>query len=467
MQLTKQCCVILAAGEGKRMHAPGSKVLCEVAFKPLLQWVIDAARGAGIADICVVTSNSDVQKAAEGCEIAIQQERLGTGHAVMCAREFFQNREENILILYGDAPFIDRDTIEKSFEEHLNSGSDVTVVSAVTAQPRGYGRIVRKDGQLSAIVEDRDCDESQRVICEINSGTYWFRTQSLVSVLGKIRNDNAQGEYYLTDAVRLLLEQGKRAGCYMALTSDPALGANSPRELLRLNEIANKKIIEKHLDAGVHFQSLDGVLIHPDAVIEPGAKILPGCILKKGVRIGAACEIGPNTVLENTSVGKGSRLESCVCEDAVVGEDARLGPFVHLRPGTVIGDRAKVGNFVEVKNSSVGEGTSIAHLTYVGDADVGRYCNFGCGVVFVNYDGEKKSRTVVRDYAFIGGNTNLIAPVTVGEGAYTAAGATITKDVPDGALAIDRSEQVNKPDWGNRKLSGYRAKKSKTEKHDA
>jgi len=459
MGLEKQYCVILAAGEGKRMNSSGSKVLCEVAFKPLLLWVIDAVRCAGMKDICVVASGDDVRQAALGCEIVEQKERLGTGHAVLCAREKFAQRKGSILVLYGDAPFIDAEIIEESYDRHLAEDNDVTVISAIVPDARGYGRIFRSEGSMAAIIEEADCTDEQRRISEINTGAYWFKAQSLSSVLDEIGNSNAQGEYYLTDAVSLLLGEGKRAGCHIAMSSDIALGANTPRDLLMLNRIAKDKVISRLLDEGVRFINTDGICIHPDTVIAPGTTVLPGCILKQGVVVGADCVLGPNTTLSNTKIGQRSVVDSCLCNDSVVGDDVRLGPWVQLRPGSVIGNEAKVGNFVEVKNSSVGTGTSVAHLTYVGDADVGAYCNFGCGTVFVNYDGEQKYRTVVKDYAFIGCNTNLVAPVTVGEGAYTSAGVTVTEDVPDGALAIGRAKQLNKPGWSQKKLEKYIQKK--------
>jgi len=461
MELDKQGCVILAAGEGKRMHAPGSKVLCEVAYKPLVCWVIDAARKSGISDICVVASGDDVKQAASGCVIREQNERLGTGHAVMCASGFIEGRGAHTLILNGDAPFIDSETITAALDAHIKDDRSVTVISAIVADPSGYGRIVRDGGDLSAIVEDADCDEYTKRISEINSGAYWFETESLLSALKSINNDNAQGEYYLTDAVEILLSSGKKAGCFTARNSDIVYGANTTADLLKLNDIARDIIVSRHLGNGVLFLSRDGIVIGPDVVIEPGASILPGTILSGTTKIGAGSVIGPNSVLKDTVIGQGTTINASHCTESSVGDGARIGPFVHLRPGSTIGGKVKIGNFVEVKNSTVGDGTSLAHLTYAGDCEIGRHCNFGCGVVVVNYDGEQKEKVVVKDYAFIGCNTNLIAPVTVGESAYTAAGVTITENVPDGALAIGRARQVNKPGTGKKKLEKYIEKSKK------
>ncbi len=459
---TKTNCVILAAGEGKRMHSTSSKVLCEVAYKPMLSWVIDAARSAGVEAICTVASSDDVKSAAEGCVICEQKERLGTGHAVMCAKSFLEEHKGgNTLVLCGDAPFIDAETITASLAEHIKGSYDVTVISAVVSDPTGYGRIVRRDSALAAIVEQSDCNEATNSICEINSGAYWFNTDSLLSVLSGIKNDNAQGEYYLTDAVALLIFSGKRAGCFAAKSPYIALGANRPRDLLHLNELASDFAIDRWLDAGVRFIKRDGIIIGPDVEIEPGAVILPGTVLIGKTKIGTGSEIGPNSFLVDTVIGKNTVFNSSQAHDAKVGDNVKIGPFVQLRPDSIICDDVKIGDFVEIKNSTIGRGTSVAHLTYVGDSDVGEYCNFGCGVVFVNYDGEKKNRSVIKDYAFVGCNTNIVAPVTVGEGAYTAAGVTVTKDIPDGALAIGRPELIIKDGWAANKLKKYVEKKSK------
>ncbi len=452
--------VILAAGQGKRMHAEKSKVLCEVGFKPLLNWIIDAARSAGIENICVVASSDDVVEAAAGCTIAFQKERLGTGHAVMCAREFLEGG--HTLVLNGDAPFIDQKTITDALQHHLDADNDVTVISAEIESPNGYGRILRnKDGAFEGILEDADCLPEHRAIREINSGGMWYKTDSLNSALVGIRNSNRQHEYYLTDAITVLRHQDKRVDCFTAGNPDIVLGANSPADLLLLNEIATKNAIARHLENGVRFISRDGIVIGPDVRIGAGTTILPGTLLIGKTVIGAGSTIGPNSVLTDTVVGDNTVINACQCTESRVGNGATLGPYTQLRPDSVIGDGAKIGDFVEIKNSTVGDGTSVAHLTYVGDADVGKHCNFGCGIVFVNYDGEKKSRTVVGDYAFIGCNVNLVAPVEIGEAAYVAAGTTVTRPVPAGALAIGRADQTIKEKWAEKKLETYLLKKKK------
>ena len=460
--LSSNCCVILAAGAGKRMHSPLSKVLCQVACKPMISWITDTVKASDIGSICVVVSSDDVAGAVPGCEIRYQTERLGTGHAVMCASDYLEKGFENVLVLCGDAPFMSADTILSALKFHTENNNDLTVISAVLDDPARYGRIIRgKDNDLQAITEAADCTEEQLAIREINSGAFWFRVPALCDALKRIRNDNAQGEYYLTDTVQIIRSSGGKTGCFASPDPDIVLGANSPADLLRLNEIAIDKIIKNHLANGVHFLSTDGVVIGPDVTIQPGSRILPGTMLYGNTSIGASCEIGPNTILENVKVGNGCTVLSSVVRGSLIGDNVTVGPFAHIRQDTSLHDNINVGAFVETKNSDVGEGTSVAHLTYLGDADIGKYCNFGCGTVIANYDGTVKSRTVIGDYAFIGCNTNLIPPVTVGSYAYTAAGTTVTRDIPEGALAVGRVKETILPEWGKRKLKAYIEKKNK------
>ena len=311
---------------------------------------------------------------------------------------------------------------------------------------------------MTGIVEQKDATEEQKQITEVNSGTYWFKAADLLQVLTEIKPNNAQGEYYLTDAVELLLQQGKKAGAYQAEDANVILGANDRKTLYRLNTIAREKILEQHMENGVEFVCTDGVVIGPDVVIGMETQILPGTILKGKTTIGTQCVIGPNSLVKDTTVGDRCVLNTTQAYDSIIHEDVTIGPFVQIRPNCEIHHKAHIGDFVEVKNSTIGAGTAVAHLTYVGDSDVGSNVNFGCGVVTVNYDGVNKHRTTIEDDAFIGCNTNLVAPVRVGKGAYTAAGSTITKDVPDGALGIERAQQTIKEGFATRKLKGRKKK---------
>ncbi len=463
--------VILAGGSGKRMKSDSPKVLHEVLGKPMLEWVIDSCREAGIERVCIVKGFASemideyLTNSGKDIETVMQAERLGTGHAVMMATDFIaRDPDGDIIVLYGDAPFIDSDAILASLNEHERTNASVTVITAKVMKPFGYGRIIRENGdkgKILGIVEQKDCSPVQTMINEINSGCYWFKASDLLSALPKLERNNAQGEYYLTDTLSILLNEGKEVSGYIVPDNRAVLGANDRKGLLELNEVAKKKIIEKHLENGVEFVSTDGVLISPDAEIGEGTRIMPSTIIFGKTKIGKGCVIGPNTRLTDVTVGDHTTLDNVVAKESKVGDHVNIGPFVQLRPNSVIEDYAHVGDFVEIKNSVIGKGTSVSHLTYVGDSDVGKNVNFGCGVVTVNYDGSKKARCVIKDDAFIGCNTNLVAPVTIGEAAYTAAGSTITKDVPDGALAIERSTLEIKKDYALKKLTRHLEKGKK------
>jgi len=428
----------------------------------MVLWVTDAAKGAGIDEICLVIGNRDVEEALGGYKTVYQNERLGTGHAVLCAIDFLKDNEDaDTLILYGDAPFMDSSTIRDSLALHRQTDASATIISAVIDDPTGYGRIVRKAGKITAIVEQADTDDATGTVREINSGAGWFSTKTLIETLAKIDNNNAKGEYYLTDAVSIMINAGKTVSVYQSATPDVTLGANSPLDLLNLNDMASQRAILKHMQNGVHFVNRSGVIIGPDVEILPGAEILPGSIIYGKTKIGRGSIIGPNSIVRNSVVGENSVLNTCQVFESNIGDSVTAGPFTQIRPNCNIGNSVKIGDFVEVKNSSIAEGTSVAHLTYIGDSEVGRYCNFGCGTVTVNFDGENKHKTIIKDFAFIGCNTNIIPPVTIGEAAYTAAGATITKDVPDGALALDRGELTFKEGWARKKLASYIEKKKK------
>lgn len=451
-----KCAVILAAGQGKRMKSSGPKAMCKILLKPMIDWVIDAVRGAGIDRICVVTGYGGQQL----CEhlpadiVTVRQEQqLGTGDAVRSAAEFIAAQGGSVLVLNGDAPLIDSETINGALEKHCQEQNAVTVISARVDNPYGYGRIVidHRDGSLARIVEEKDADEQEKGIYEVNSGAFWFDGSALLESLSKLRGNNAQGEYYLTDTVAILRKGRRRAGVYSTANSSVVLGANDRIQLMELNAIAKRQVLSRLLEGGVDIPCADGVLIGPDVTVGRDTMILPNSILYGSVSIGEGCVIGPNTTVENSVIGSGVVLDNVKCERARVLDGADIGPFVHIRPNSEIGERVHLGNFVEVKNSTVGTGTKVSHLTYVGDSDVGAGVNFGCGCVTVNYDGRAKHRTTIGDHAFIGCNTNLIAPVTVAENAYTAAGSTITEDVPAESLGIARARQVNKEGWVRRK----------------
>lgn len=451
----KTGCLILAGGAGKRMKSERPKVLCEVLKKPMLGWVLDAALKFGFDEIGVVTGFSRIltEKFIEDyskshcCNISVyyQPEQLGTGDAVKQAEELLRN-VDRVCVLCGDAPFMDTDTLKNSYEFHTESGSSVTVISAALTDPAGYGRIIRDKSdnmRFKAIREHKDCSPEELEICEVNSGAYWFDSEKLLNALPKLTDNNASGEFYLTDCVELI---GNASAC---LNEDPdiVLGANSRQGLLELNEKARLKILDKLMDNGVSFITTDGIIIGANVKIGCDTTVLPNTIILGTTVIGKGCEIGANSHIENCVIGNNVILNNVQAYSATVEDDVKIGPFAQLRPGTVIRRGVKIGDFVEIKNSVIGENTSVAHLTYLGDSTVGRGVNFGCGCVTANYDGINKYRTEIGDHAFIGCNTNLIAPVRVGENATTAAGSTITKDVPENSLAVERGQTRIIENW--------------------
>ena len=451
--MISQCgAIILAAGDSVRMKSAYPYVMLKVLSKPMVEWVIDAAKKSGIQDTAVIVSAPDnmVAEFVKGkCRTIIQKTIEGTAHAVIQAMPFIDEHiKGHILILNGDSPLMDAATIRTALLSHINSDNDVTVISAKVEKPFGYGRIVRNkdDGSFCAIVEERDAASDIKRINEISSGAYWFKAEALKEALKntKARSNN---EYNLVDTVEWLIKSGYKADTSYALSPDVVLGANDRIQLHQLNHIARVKELETHLESGVDIPCFENVIIDPGVTIGMDSTILPGSILRGDVTIGRDCVIGPNTIIENSIIGDDVNLNNVQCYNATVKSGANIGPFVHIRPNSVIGDGVHLGNFVEIKNSNIDTGTKVSHLTYVGDSDVGKHVNFGCGTVTVNYTGKAKFRTTIKDDAFIGCNTNLVAPVTVGEGAYTAAGSTITENVPDDALGIARARQVIKIGW--------------------
>lgn len=452
--------IILAGGQGKRMKADMPKPLLRVLGEPMLEWVISACEESGVSDICVIKGfrGEMIDEYLGGrCETALQAERLGTGHAVMQGIPFLEkDTSGNTLILNGDAPFIDAATIGESLKVHTERGNSVTVITAELENPHGYGRVIRTESGISGIVEQKDATEEQKNIREVNSGAYWFRTADLIELLGKLDCNNAQNEYYLTDTISIALSEGKKAGAFKSENSEIIKGANDRKDLLALNDYAKRAAIDKHLENGVEFVSTDGVIIERSVEIGVGTQIQPGTIIRGKTSIGSGCILGPNAVIVDCKIGDNVEIDTSHAYNSEIESGVIIGPFVHIRPDSHVKSGARIGDFVEIKNSTIGEKTAVSHLVYVGDSDVGRKVNIGCGTVTVNYDGISKSRCVIGDNCFIGCNTNLIAPVKLGKAVYTAAGTTVTRDVPDYALAIDRGVmKVNE---------GYTLRKLKTEK---
>lgn len=448
--LQNVCAVILAAGDGTRMKSAHPKVLGEVLFKPMITWVTDCCLACGIPTGCAVLGDGADKVTPllpPQFEAVLQEERLGTGHAASMAQDFLRKGGfSHVLVLGGDVPLLDAQDLRAAYNRHIAEENAVTVVTARVENPFGYGRIIRVGDRVSAIVEERDADDAQRASQEINSGAFWFNTSFLLQFFENMSSHNDQNEYYLTDCVAFATSNGQRVGASIA-HPDAALGANSREELQLLNTIARRRILDRLTTSGVNIPLIDGVIIGPDVTVGADTTILPGSILRGKTRVGADCEIGPNSYLDNAEIHDGCTILSSYVLSSQLLEGSRVGPMSNIRPGCTIGPEAKIGDFVEIKNSNIGAETSVAHLTYVGDSDVGERCNFGCGAVTVNYDGTNKYRTTIGDDAFLGCNTNLVAPLTIGDRVYAAAGTTITDDVPDDALVIGRARQLVKERW--------------------
>lgn len=451
MKLNKTCAVVLAAGNGKRMQSGKPKVFCEVLFKPLIGWVLQNCKDANILDICLVCSEDGLFKFKElfgsTIEYVLQDQKLGTAHAVLQAGNFLKtSQSDDVLILLGDVPFLDSKTIEESYIKHKQEDNQATVIAATLDDPFGYGRIDEMDGKVT-IVEEKDATDAQRAIRKVNSGAIWFDIKALLGVLEKVDNNNANKEYYITTAVNIL----KRTGCYVAQDDRIILGANTNQQLFKLNEVARNRIISQKIEQGVEFIVKDGVVISPDVTIGKGTLIFPNVTIKGHCSIGANCIITSGSFIKDSNIGNNCEIKSSYILNSELKNNVRVGPFAQIRPGSSIADYVKIGNFVEVKNSSVDTKTSIAHLTYIGDSNIGARVNFGCGCTTANYDGEKKHRTTVADDAFVGCNVSLIAPVNIGERAFIAAGSVITNDVLADDFAIARAKQITKTKYMQKK----------------
>lgn len=447
--------VILAAGMGTRMKSKMPKVLHKVCGKPLSKWVIDASKAAGADKVCAVVGHkAETVKEVLGdvCEFALQAEQKGTGHAVMQAIDVIKNSKGEVVILNGDTPLITAETINKAIEYHKNNGNQATVITAILDDATGYGRIVRdNDGSVLKIVEQKDASKEEKKINEVNSGMYVFDAQSLVYALDKITPNNAQGEYYLTDTLEILLSAGKKIGGYAISDNDEIRGINDRVQLNEAEKIMQKRINEYHMRNGVTMRNPESVYIEDGVEIGNDTEICQNVTIKSGTKIGSDCVIGSGSMLDRAVIHDGVDVLSSVILESEVDEGTHVGPFAYIRPNCHVGKEVKVGDFVELKNSNIDDGTKISHLTYIGDSDVGKRVNFGCGTVTCNYDGKKKYRTTIGDDCFVGCNTNFVSPINVGDGVYIAAGSTITEDIPENSLSIARARQVNKDGWKDKR----------------
>jgi bifunctional UDP-N-acetylglucosamine pyrophosphorylase/glucosamine-1-phosphate N-acetyltransferase len=454
--------VILAAGKGTRMKSKKHKVLHPVCGKPMIDHIIGQLNRLAIEKtILVVGHQKEALKEHLSGQVDFveQEEQLGTAHAVMQARSLLENEEGITLVLNGDHPLFTAETFQKLIEKHQETKAAATVLTAIMDDPSGYGRVVRReDGQVDRIVEHKDATDAEREIREVNTGTYCFDNQKLFSVLSLVNNDNAQGEYYLPDVLSILRDQGETIGAQVIGDQEEAMGVNDRIQLAEANRWMQQRLLKEHMRNGVTIVDPANTYIEADVKIGADTVIEPGTFLRGKTVIGEDCHIGPQADLTDVEVADGTNIRYAVLEDSRIGSEAKVGPYVLVRPKTELGNRTKVGCFIDLKKAKIGEGTKISHLAYVGDAEVGKKVNIGCGVITVNYDGVNKHQTVIEDDAFIGCNVNLVAPVTVEQGAYVAAGSTITDDVPEKALAIARERQTNKSGYAD-KIKAKRVKK--------
>ena len=447
--------IVLAAGAGTRMKSKKPKVAHQVLGKPLVRWVVDAAHGAGIERVVTVVGHMKEQVeplvAADTTPVE-QVERNGTAGAVAVCAQALADFDGSLVVLTGDSPLITPQTIQRRVELRQENDAAVVVLTMELEDPFGYGRIIRDEsGQVARIVEQKDATAEEAAVTECNSGFYCFDARALFDALKKVGNNNAQGEFYLTDVLGICREAGRKV---MALvTSDPAecLGVNSRQQLAAAGKQLQRRINNAHMANGVTMTDPDQVWIGPDVQIEQDVELLPQVMLWGSTRIGEDSVIGPNTRLTNTQVGRGCVLQETVALDAVIEDGANAGPRAYLRPGAHLCRNAHVGTHVEIKKSTVGEGSKVPHLSYIGDCTIGAGVNIGAGSITCNYDGKHKHPTVIGDGAFIGSDTMMVAPVTIGAGAVIGASSCITKDVAENALAMTRPDQIQIEGWAEKR----------------
>ncbi|PID14038.1 bifunctional UDP-N-acetylglucosamine diphosphorylase/glucosamine-1-phosphate N-acetyltransferase GlmU [Sporosarcina sp. P34] len=446
--MTNTYAIVLAAGQGTRMKSDLYKVLHPVCGKPMVEHVIDHIRELNSDRIVTIVGHgAEVVEQTLGnkSEYALQTQQLGTAHAVQQAERVLADLEGTTLVVCGDTPLISTETMAALLAHHHETEAKATILTAIADDPTGYGRIIRaENGDVMRNVEHKDTNDEERLVKEINTGTYCFDNRVLFDTLKKVNNENAQGEYYLPDVLGILKSEGQRISAYTTPNFHETLGVNDRVALAQAERNMRQLIAEKHMRNGVTIISPDQTVISAEAEIGRDTIIQPGVLIEGATKIGSQCVIGPNSHIQNSTVGDNTTIHSSVVRDSTVGSQTAVGPFAHLRPETQLGDYVKVGNFVEVKKSQLGDASKVSHLSYIGDTEIGKNVNVGCGTITVNYDGKNKHKTEIEDNAFIGCNANLVAPVTIGKNAIVAAGSTVTKNVPENSLAIGRVRQENK-----------------------
>jgi bifunctional UDP-N-acetylglucosamine pyrophosphorylase / glucosamine-1-phosphate N-acetyltransferase len=463
----KLACVVLAAGLGTRMKSSVPKVLHRLHGAPMLQHVLNALHKLHPQKI-VIVAGENIQDIKESLNdtakiaFALQMEAKGTGDALLKAVSSLKGFEGDVLVVNGDTPLITGSTLKNFLSLHKKKRNKVSVLSFESRDPGSYGRIIRDNkGRVAFIVEQRDATEEQKTVREVNSGVYAIESGAL-PLLKEIKMNRAKGEYYLTDIVGLARDRGLKLDAFCAGFEDEFMGVNTIEELENAGRIMKRRIIKKFLDRGVHFIEKDSVFISSEAEIGTETTVYPNVHLEGKTSIGKGCIIYPNVRIVESVIGDGAVIkDSTLIEEAIVKRNASVGPFAHIRPGSVIGEKAKIGNFVEVKKSVIGAGTKASHLSYLGDAMIGKDVNIGAGTITCNYDGQKKHITTIEDGVFVGSDTQFVAPVKIGKCAFVGAGSTITTDVPSHALALSRVKQSNIEGWANQRKCKMKSVKRK------
>lgn len=452
--MSKRYAVVLAAGQGTRMKSKLYKVLHPVCGKPMVEHVVDQISTLDVDKVVTIVGHGaeKVQEHLAGkSEFVKQEEQLGTAHAVLQAKPELAGKDGVTLVVCGDTPLIEASTMEALLKYHHEKRAKATILTTVIEDPTGYGRIIRDDlGIVEKIVEHKDATEKEQRISEINTGTYCFDNKALFEALENVSNDNVQGEYYLPDVIKILKDLDEVVAAYRMESFEESLGVNDRIALAEASKLMQRRINDNHMRNGVTLVNPENTYIDIDVKIGQDTVIEPGVMLHGNTVIGDDCVISSGSEIANSVIGERVHVRNSSIFESKVGDDVQIGPYAHLRPESDIHNHVKIGNYVETKKAIVGEGTKLPHFIYMGDAEIGKNVNVGCGSIAVNYDGKNKAKTIIGDDVFVGCNSNLIAPVKVGDRAFVAAGSTITKDVPEDALGIARAKQENKMDYAKR-----------------
>jgi len=446
--------IILAAGKGTRMKSDLVKVMHTLGERPMISWPVQVAKNAGANRIAVVVGHQAerVREFFSGdgsITFAVQNDQLGTGHAVASAREALEGFKGTVLILCGDVPLLRQETLSSMLAAHDSRGAAITVLTTHLENPFGYGRVIKREGgRISRIVEEKDASSEEKEISEVNSGIYCVSSEFLFDAVSGLKNDNAQGEYYLTDIVKAAAEKNLLSLAYLTDESEEVMGVNDRVQLSVAASILRVRINRELMLSGVTMIDPSAVYIEAGVEIGPDSVIYPNVHIRGRSRLGKGCLVEPGVVIRDCVIGERVTIKAgSILSESQVGDEASIGPMAHLRPGSNLGAHVKIGNFVETKKIVMGEGSKASHLTYLGDAEIGSDVNIGCGTITCNYDGVRKHKTTIGDRVFVGSDVQLVAPVTIGSNSLIAAGTTVTMDVPPDSLAIARTPQVNKEGW--------------------